>query len=704
MPPFRPKGQAHHHHVHTYVKPPNSSQHFSIIKRFEFSAALQRNVVVVRGPDNSTSVFAKGSPEAIRRMVEPGSVPGDFDALLGSYTREGLRVLALAQGDVSLVPDSVLLGWSQEDTERHAALHLVGLAVMANPLRPDTAEVVRKLQDASIRTVMVTGDHVRTAISVAHLCFIMPAARPILLVDGSEAGAPGPAFHLSVLHEDGRVEECATKGQAAAAVLSGAMQCAVTGRGFNRLVEGLDPDLLPACLQCASVFARMSPDNKRDLMELLGDGIDVIDGCPHLGLHVGFCGDGANDCGALKAAHVGVSLCEAEASVAAPMTSKQQSIASMVKVVSEGRCTLMATYQIFQFIIGYALVQAFETNLMYTYALNVGNYQFLIQDLFFTTVLAAFMGFTEPRSKLSRQKPMDRVMSLPLLVSTVLQLVVVVVFQLLSLWLLSRQAGYEPTLGPPDLRLAMAPENTTTYLVALSQYIILALVFNKGAPHRSPIYTNITLLASIAAQVAFVLYSLYAISPFNQDIHLLVDKQAVVTERFRTSLLLLMLANGVCACVMEGLSGGITSLVRLVWKPAPRHQVPATQPAPGHTPTLHAVRTPPRNNRAGALAAGTNTVSTSPIHSWCSRGCCLCRQQGVRGSMRKAACVADEELSPLAHVAESSCHSPCGRDMGLCKANATARGAARSSEMFLTWVYRVRFVMGVHGNMREFFC
>ena len=33
-------------------------------------------------------------------------------------------------------------------------------------------------------------------------------------------------------------------------------------------------------------------------------------------------GDGANDCGALKAAHVGISLSEAEASVAAPFTSR----------------------------------------------------------------------------------------------------------------------------------------------------------------------------------------------------------------------------------------------------------------------------------------------------------------------------------------------------------------------------------------------
>lgn len=76
---------------------------------------------------------------------------------------------------------------------------------------------------------------------------------------------------------------------------------------------------------------------------------------------------------------VGLSLCEAEASVAAPMTSRRQTIASMVTVVAEGRCTLVATYQIFQFIVGYAMAQAFSVNLMYTYALQLGNYQFLIQ-------------------------------------------------------------------------------------------------------------------------------------------------------------------------------------------------------------------------------------------------------------------------------------------------------------------------------------
>ena len=57
----------------------------------------------------------------------------------------------------------------------------------------------------------------------------------------------------------------------------------------------------------------MSPDEKHELVEKL----QSIDYC------CGFCGDGANDCGALKAADVGISLSDAEASVAAPFTSRQ---------------------------------------------------------------------------------------------------------------------------------------------------------------------------------------------------------------------------------------------------------------------------------------------------------------------------------------------------------------------------------------------
>ena len=44
------------------------------------------------------------------------------------------------------------------------------------------------------------------------------------------------------------------------------------------------------------------------------------------GLIVGMCGDGGNDCGALRTAHAGIALSEAEASVVSPFTSQDKSV------------------------------------------------------------------------------------------------------------------------------------------------------------------------------------------------------------------------------------------------------------------------------------------------------------------------------------------------------------------------------------------
>ena len=84
------------------------------------------------------------------------------------------------------------------------------------------------------------------------------------------------------------------------------------------------PYVINSVVAKAKVFARMGPDDKACLVENIQEIMKES---------VGMCGDGANDCGALKAAHVGISLSEAEASVAAPFTSKIQNISCVPQVI-----------------------------------------------------------------------------------------------------------------------------------------------------------------------------------------------------------------------------------------------------------------------------------------------------------------------------------------------------------------------------------
>lgn len=76
---------------------------------------------------------------------------------------------------------------------------------------------------------------------------------------------------------------------------------AVSGDVFRLLFRDeneIPEEYLNEILLNSSIYARMSPDEKHELMIQL----------QKLDYTVGFCGDGANDCGALKAADVGISF------------------------------------------------------------------------------------------------------------------------------------------------------------------------------------------------------------------------------------------------------------------------------------------------------------------------------------------------------------------------------------------------------------
>ena len=55
---------------------------------------------------------------------------------------------------------------------------------------------------------------------------------------------------------------------------------------------------------------------------------DVVGMYQRAGIVMGMCGDGGNDCGALRAAHAGLALSDAEASLVPPFTSRTKSVSA----------------------------------------------------------------------------------------------------------------------------------------------------------------------------------------------------------------------------------------------------------------------------------------------------------------------------------------------------------------------------------------
>ncbi len=245
----------------------------------------RKMMTVVRNTPSGPVAFVKGAPDVLlQRCSDYLTLDGYAKPLSDSmrehilaantgFAQEALRVLAIARRPLEEEPAQ----YRAADLERN--LTFLGLAAMKDPLRPEAKVAVQACRQAGIRTVMITGDHRETAVSIA---------RDLGLLNGTTQALSGTEL-------DGLTQ--------------------------NQLIERVEQ---------VAVYARVSAAHK----------LRIVNAWKTKGAIVAMTGDGVNDAPAIKAADIGVAMGLTGTDVtkeASAMVVTDDNFASIAAAVEGGR-------------------------------------------------------------------------------------------------------------------------------------------------------------------------------------------------------------------------------------------------------------------------------------------------------------------------------------------------------------------------------
>ncbi|OVA12160.1 Cation-transporting P-type ATPase [Macleaya cordata] len=255
-----------------------------IVHRHHFASYLKRMSVVVRIHEDFFA-FVKGAPETIQdRLID---LPSSYVETYKKYTRQGSRVLALAYKSFPEMAVSEARSLDRDTVE--TGLTFAGFAVFSCPIRADSASVLSELKGSSHDLVMITGDQALTACHVASQVHII--SRPTLILCPARNGEG-----LEWISPD--ETEISPYCEKEVEALSDTHDLCIGGDCFEMLQQ---TSAVLHVIPYVKVFARVAPDQK----ELILTTFKTV------GRMTLMCGDGTNDVGALKQAHVGVALLNA---------------------------------------------------------------------------------------------------------------------------------------------------------------------------------------------------------------------------------------------------------------------------------------------------------------------------------------------------------------------------------------------------------
>lgn len=285
---------------------------------------------------------------------------------------------------------------------------------------------------------------------------------------------------------------------------------ATTGATFEKLYSLnekfiLDKDLslinihkiFRLVLKNGIIFTRMAPDHKALLIESFKkEKMNTL-----------MCGDGTNDCPALRKADVGVALSSEEASMASHFNYTRQDISCLFHLLKEGKCALSASMQTFKFMIMYSVLCYIAAIFLMYHASNVSDMQGFFLDLFLIYPLEWFVSQTDPMDELTYERPIDSLFSFPIVLSLLGHIIISIIFQYGGYYYLKYKFKWEDLCmvteeGDPE----PCPENTIIYIINQFQLIFSAITLYKSKPFRRSILTNKMLMLYLATGIIFTVY------------------------------------------------------------------------------------------------------------------------------------------------------------------------------------------------------
>ena len=243
--------------------------------------------------------YTKGAPDVVVGLCthylkdgKPVPMTEEYKAEIlaanKGFADRALRVLACGTRTYSAEPTS----YEPEALEHD--LCFVGLSAMIDPVRPEVKVAIEKCRSAGIRPIMITGDHVDTAIAIAK--------------------------ELGILEGDAK---------------------AITGAQLNEMSD----EEFAKEFQNISVYARVQPEHKTR----------IVTAWKSAGYITAMTGDGVNDAPSIKAADIGVGMGITGTDVTknvADMVLADDNFATIVGAVEEGRRIYDNIRKAIQFLLG----------------------------------------------------------------------------------------------------------------------------------------------------------------------------------------------------------------------------------------------------------------------------------------------------------------------------------------------------------------